>query len=132
MARKQRWNFMLSKDMEDKIIGLAEEVGVNKSEMARHLIRAGLRTEAQSKHWESIGKKHGAYVGWVQSVPIFYGPPQATNKAIDEYEAHLLAEQALVRTSIKQTLAAMPAINNSEASAMAETAQMPVMTRPKQ
>ena len=127
-----RRNYMLTTELEEIITNLAAEQGVSKSEMVRHLLQAGARSVGQSRHWDSIGKKHGAFVAWVQPVPIFYGPPDSTDSAIAEYETMLLAEQAILRTGIKETLAALPAINDAEAEAMAETARMPRMTRVKQ
>ena len=128
----KRRNYMITEHLEAIIKQISEEQGVSRSEVVRHLLTSGARVHGQSQHWDGIGKKHGAFVASVQSVPIFYGPPDATDAAIAEYETMLLAEQAIVRTGIKQNLSALPAINDAEAEAMADTARMPRMTRVNQ
>lgn len=117
----------ISPEAYEQINDLMAEHNKSKSAVVAAMIQGGLAQHHKRRAYDGLGQKHGAFLATYLEVPVFYGPPEAVDNAIAEFESIVLEQMAEARRAVKETLAKLPVVTFEQAEQMADTIKAPAV-----
>lgn len=117
----------LSPEAYDQVHELMAEHNQSKAAVTAAMVTSGLAQYHKRRVYDGLSQKHGAFLATYLEVPVFYGPPEAVDNAIAEFESIVLEQMAEARLAVKETLAKLPVVTFEQAEQMADTIKAPAV-----